>query len=210
MARDMVTIDANEATAYVAYRLSEVIAIYPITPSSSMGEFSDEWAAKRIPNLWGTVPTVMEMQSEGGAAGGQVRAGLAADGVAGHRHEDVGRGVAAAVRGVHVSGRAQRLVLDLGARRAVLHAAARDPGAADAQLVLRAARHAAEHVGAREQVERAGPGERQRARRGAAPARGPRRGGRAAGVARRAQHPPGPRCTAAPCAGTGSPSPRRR
>ena len=69
MARDMVTIDANEATAYVAYRLSEVIAIYPITPSSSMGEFSDEWAAKRIPNLWGTVPTVMEMQSEGGAAG---------------------------------------------------------------------------------------------------------------------------------------------
>ena len=69
MPRDMVTIDANEAAAYVAYRLSEVIAIYPITPSSGMGEFSDEWAAKRVPNLWGTVPSVMEMQSEGGAAG---------------------------------------------------------------------------------------------------------------------------------------------
>ena len=69
MTRQMVTIDGNEATAFVAYRLSEVIAIYPITPSSSMGELSDEWAAKRIPNLWGTIPSVMEMQSEGGAAG---------------------------------------------------------------------------------------------------------------------------------------------
>ncbi len=69
MPRDMVTIDANEATAYIAYRLSEVIAIYPITPSSGMGELSDEWAAKRVPNLWGTIPSVMEMQSEGGAAG---------------------------------------------------------------------------------------------------------------------------------------------
>ncbi|KYC51545.1 MAG: hydrogenase MvhADGHdrABC F420-non-reducing hydrogenase subunit B [Candidatus Methanofastidiosum methylothiophilum] len=69
MKRDMVTIDANEAVAYVAYRLNEVIAIYPITPSSGMGEFSDEWSAKGIPNLWGTVPLVVEMQSEGGAAG---------------------------------------------------------------------------------------------------------------------------------------------
>jgi len=63
------TLDANQAVASVAYRLSEVIAIYPITPSSSMGEQSDEWAAAGTPNLWGTVPQVAEMQSEGGAAG---------------------------------------------------------------------------------------------------------------------------------------------
>jgi len=69
MKRQMITIDANEAVAYVAYRLSEVIAIYPITPSSGMGEFADAWSAANVPNLWGTVPTVMEMQSEGGAAG---------------------------------------------------------------------------------------------------------------------------------------------
>ena len=67
--RKFKTMDANEAVAYVAYRVNEVIAIYPITPSSSMGEWADEWAAKKIPNLWGTVPHVMEMQSEGGAAG---------------------------------------------------------------------------------------------------------------------------------------------
>jgi pyruvate-ferredoxin/flavodoxin oxidoreductase len=67
--RPIVTIDGNEAVANVAYRLSEVIAIYPITPSSNMGEWSDEWSAKKIPNLWGTVPSVVEMQSEGGAAG---------------------------------------------------------------------------------------------------------------------------------------------
>ncbi len=64
-----VTVDGNEAAAHVAYQLSEVIAIYPITPSSAMGEWADQWAAQRRPNLWGTVPTVVEMQSEGGAAG---------------------------------------------------------------------------------------------------------------------------------------------
>ncbi len=69
MARKMVTIDGNEAAAHVAYRLSEVIAIYPITPSSPMGEHSDAWMAVDQPNLWGTVPDVVEMQSEGGAAG---------------------------------------------------------------------------------------------------------------------------------------------
>ncbi len=69
MKKEMITIDANEAVANVAYKASEVIAIYPITPSSSMGEFSDAWSAANKPNLWGTVPTVMEMQSEGGAAG---------------------------------------------------------------------------------------------------------------------------------------------
>jgi pyruvate-ferredoxin/flavodoxin oxidoreductase len=63
------TLDGNEATAHVAYQLSEVIAIYPITPSSAMGEQADQWAAQRRPNLWGTVPAVVEMQSEGGAAG---------------------------------------------------------------------------------------------------------------------------------------------
>jgi pyruvate-ferredoxin/flavodoxin oxidoreductase len=62
-------IDGNEATASVAHRLSEVIAIYPITPSSGMGEFADEWSAKGKKNLWGTTPLVIEMQSEGGAAG---------------------------------------------------------------------------------------------------------------------------------------------
>ena len=69
MTREKVTIDGNEAVANVAYRLSEVIAIYPITPSSGMGELSDQWAANGVPNLWGTVPLVAEMQSEGGAAG---------------------------------------------------------------------------------------------------------------------------------------------
>jgi pyruvate-ferredoxin/flavodoxin oxidoreductase len=65
----MVMTDANEATAWVAYRLNEIIAIYPITPSSPMGEYADAWAAQGIPNIWGTVPDVTEMQAEGGAAG---------------------------------------------------------------------------------------------------------------------------------------------
>src|SRR5512141_813181 len=63
------TIDANEAAASVAYRLNEVIAIYPITPSSPMGEWADDWSARGMKNLWGTVPHVISMQSEGGAAG---------------------------------------------------------------------------------------------------------------------------------------------
>src|SRR5262245_26884738 len=67
--RRQVTIDANEAVAKVAYQLSEVIAIYPITPSSAMGEWADQWAAQKRPNLWGSIPSVVEMQSEGGAAG---------------------------------------------------------------------------------------------------------------------------------------------
>jgi pyruvate-ferredoxin/flavodoxin oxidoreductase len=69
MKRAMVTIDGNEAAAYVAHKLNEVIAIYPITPSSNMGEWADEWSAQGKQNLWGTVPSVTEMQSEGGAAG---------------------------------------------------------------------------------------------------------------------------------------------
>ncbi|MBK7319256.1 MAG: pyruvate:ferredoxin (flavodoxin) oxidoreductase [Anaerolineales bacterium] len=69
MKQPIIMIDGNEATASVAHRLSEVIAIYPITPSSGMGEFSDEWSAKGKKNLWGTTPLVIEMQSEGGAAG---------------------------------------------------------------------------------------------------------------------------------------------
>ncbi|MCX6954627.1 MAG: pyruvate:ferredoxin (flavodoxin) oxidoreductase [Verrucomicrobia bacterium] len=63
------TLDANEAVASVAYRLNEVIAIYPITPSSAMAESCDEWAAADKPNLWGEIPRVVEMQSEAGAAG---------------------------------------------------------------------------------------------------------------------------------------------
>ncbi|GAB4213980.1 MAG: pyruvate:ferredoxin (flavodoxin) oxidoreductase [Roseiflexaceae bacterium] len=69
MQRSRVLIDGNEAAASVAYRLSEVIAIYPITPSTAMGEQADAWSAAGQPNLWGTVPLVVEMQSEGGAAG---------------------------------------------------------------------------------------------------------------------------------------------
>jgi len=67
--RPKVTIDGNEAAAYVAYHAREVIAIYPITPSSPMGEWADQWAAEKIPNVWGNVPRVIEMQSEGGGAG---------------------------------------------------------------------------------------------------------------------------------------------
>ena len=63
------TIDGNEAVARVAYRLNEVIAIYPITPASPMGEWADAWAAEGRPNLWGSVPSVVELQSEAGAAG---------------------------------------------------------------------------------------------------------------------------------------------
>ncbi len=67
--RHTATVDGNEAVASVAHRLSEVIAIYPITPSSAMGELSDEWSAQGRTNLWGHVPDVIEMQSEAGAAG---------------------------------------------------------------------------------------------------------------------------------------------
>ena len=69
MIRARVTIDGNEAAAYVAHKTNEVIAIYPITPSSAMGEWSDQWSSEHRTNIWGTVPSVMEMQSEGGAAG---------------------------------------------------------------------------------------------------------------------------------------------
>ena len=76
-----ITIDGNEAAASVAFRASEVIAIYPITPSSNMGELADEWAAHGKTNIWGSVPRVVEMQSEGGAAGavhGALQAGALA------------------------------------------------------------------------------------------------------------------------------------
>src|SRR5689334_20175690 len=79
--RRTVTIDGNEAAASVAYRTAEVIAIYPITPSSTMGELSDEWSSHQQPNIWGVVPQVVEMQSEGGAAGavhGALQAGTLA------------------------------------------------------------------------------------------------------------------------------------
>ena len=79
--RNRTTIDGNEAAAWVAYRASEVIAIYPITPASPMGELSDAWSAAGVPNAWGAVPQVIEMQSEGGAAGavhGALQAGALA------------------------------------------------------------------------------------------------------------------------------------
>ena len=66
---ELATIDGNEAAASVAYRLNEVCAIYPITPSSAMAELADQWSTERRPNVWGVVPSVLEMQSEGGAAG---------------------------------------------------------------------------------------------------------------------------------------------
>ncbi len=69
MGRRMITIDGNEAAARVAYATNEIIAIYPITPASPMGEWADDWAAADEKNLWGNVPTVVEMQSEAGAAG---------------------------------------------------------------------------------------------------------------------------------------------
>ncbi|MCK4550148.1 MAG: pyruvate synthase, partial [Candidatus Krumholzibacteria bacterium] len=68
MSKKMVTIDGNEATTYSAHKLNEVCAIYPITPSSTMGEFADQWSADGRTNIWGTIPSVTEMQSEGGAA----------------------------------------------------------------------------------------------------------------------------------------------
>jgi pyruvate-ferredoxin/flavodoxin oxidoreductase len=67
--RKKVTIDGNEAAAYVAYNLNEVCAIYPITPSSNMGEWCDAWSAAKKRNIFGIIPTVSELQSEGGASG---------------------------------------------------------------------------------------------------------------------------------------------
>ena len=78
MPRNQVTLDGNEAAAYVAHKTNEVIAIYPITPSSNMGEWADQWSAEGKPNIWNSIPTVVEMQSEGGAAGavhGSLQAG---------------------------------------------------------------------------------------------------------------------------------------
>ncbi|MCF7798126.1 MAG: pyruvate:ferredoxin (flavodoxin) oxidoreductase [Candidatus Marinimicrobia bacterium] len=69
MPKNMVTIDGNEAAAHVAHKTNEVCAIYPITPSSNMGEWADAWSAVGKKNIWGTIPDVVEMQSEGGASG---------------------------------------------------------------------------------------------------------------------------------------------
>ncbi|HEX6173489.1 MAG TPA: pyruvate:ferredoxin (flavodoxin) oxidoreductase, partial [Candidatus Binatia bacterium] len=81
MVQRTITVDGNEAAASVAHRVSEVIAIYPITPSSPMGELSDEWSNQGRRNLWGNIPEVIEMQSEAGAAGavhGALQAGALA------------------------------------------------------------------------------------------------------------------------------------
>jgi pyruvate-ferredoxin/flavodoxin oxidoreductase len=69
MNKNIALMDGNEAAAYVAHKVSEVCAIYPITPSSNMGEFADQWSAEGRKNIWGTVPLVVELQSEGGASG---------------------------------------------------------------------------------------------------------------------------------------------
>lgn len=79
--RSSATIDGNQAAATIAHQLNEVIAIYPITPASPMGEWSDDWSAAGVTNLWGSVPTVIELQSEAGAAGaihGALQAGALA------------------------------------------------------------------------------------------------------------------------------------
>lgn len=76
--KTFITMDGNEAAASVAYRVSEVACIYPITPSSPMGEWADQWSSEKKPNIWGTIPVVVEMQSEAGAAGavhGSLQAG---------------------------------------------------------------------------------------------------------------------------------------
>ncbi len=83
--RRMITLDGNEATASVAHRTNEVIAIYPITPSSNMGEFADEWSAQGRKNIWGVVPEVTEMQSEAGAAAA-VHGALQAGSLTHHLH----------------------------------------------------------------------------------------------------------------------------
>ena len=78
MRHEMLTMDGNEAAAYVAYRTNEVVAIYPITPASPIAEWADQWSSEGKPNLWGTIPTVVEMQSEAGAVGtvhGSLQAG---------------------------------------------------------------------------------------------------------------------------------------
>ena len=67
--RQKITLDGNEAVAHVAYRLNEVMAIYPITPSSPMAEWCDQWSSEGKRNLWGTIPSIVELQSEGGAVG---------------------------------------------------------------------------------------------------------------------------------------------
>ena len=82
MPKTMEILDGNQAVASVAFRLNEVIAIYPITPSSTMGEWADQWEDEGRRNIYGTVPTVVEMQSEGGAAGCATRR------VAGRRARD--------------------------------------------------------------------------------------------------------------------------
>ena len=69
MSERSIVLDGNEAAARIAHLTNEVIAIYPITPASPMGEFADAWSAARRKNLWGVVPEVIEMQSEAGAAG---------------------------------------------------------------------------------------------------------------------------------------------
>ena len=92
--RRRITVDGNEAAASVAYRASESIAIYPITPSSTMAELCDEWSSRQVPNLWGAIPEMAEMQSEGGRgrrgarrAAGR-RAGDDVHGVAGPAPDD--------------------------------------------------------------------------------------------------------------------------
>src|SRR6266576_477500 len=76
MDRVPIILDGNEAAASVAYRLSEVIAIYPITPYSPMGAWADKWRSEGKKNIWGAVPDVVEMQSDGGALDGLRDAGF--------------------------------------------------------------------------------------------------------------------------------------
>ena len=141
------TMDGNTAVAHVAYRVNEVCAIFPITPSSPMAELADEWSSKGIPNIWGNVPVVQEMQSEGGAAGavhGSLQSGRADDDL----HRVAGAAPDAAQ---HVQDRRRADADGLPRRGAV----DRDAGAVDLRRppghhggALRRLRHARRRLGA--------------------------------------------------------------
>ena len=113
------TADGNEAAVSVAYRLNEVCCIYPITPSSPMAELADEWSTAGRPNVWGTVPAVVEMQSEGGAAGAL--------------HGSLQSGALATNRSQSRRWGAQRLRQVRAAERACVLAGAHVPGAGRAR-----------------------------------------------------------------------------
>ena len=120
MTRVPAILDGNEAAASVAYRLKEIISIYPITPSSPMGEWSDQWRAEGRKNIWGTVPDVIEMQSEGGAAGASH--GALPAGALGHDVYVFARAPAHDSKHVKIAGELTAAVIHVAARSLATHA----------------------------------------------------------------------------------------